>query len=58
MEKIKQKIIITGNLGYVGSVLTDYLIKKNYEVVGFDLGWFKNDLVILSIDACILIFSL
>ena len=28
MEKIKQKIIITGNLGYVGSVLTDYLIKK------------------------------
>ncbi len=45
MEKIKQKIIITGNLGYVGSVLTDYLIKKNYEVIGFDLGWFKDDLV-------------
>tara|TARA_B100000242_G_scaffold184033_1_gene132225 strand:+ start:8632 stop:9645 length:1014 start_codon:yes stop_codon:yes gene_type:complete len=46
MEKIKKKIIITGNLGYFGSVLTDYLIKKNYEIVGVDLGWFKDDLVV------------
>lgn len=46
VEKIKEKVIITGNLGYVGSVLTDYLIEKNYEIIGVDIGWFKNDLVI------------
>ncbi len=50
MEKIRKKVIITGNLGYVGSVLTDYLIKKNYEIIGVDLGWFKNDKVIKKIN--------
>ena len=46
MEKIRKKVIITGNLGYVGSVLTNYLIKKNYDIIGVDLGWFKNDTVL------------
>jgi len=32
-----KKIFITGGSGYVGSVLTPYLIKKNYEVTVFDL---------------------
>ena len=32
-----KKIFITGGAGYVGSVLTPYLIKKNYEVTVFDL---------------------
>ena len=45
MEKIKKKILITGNLGYVGSVLTKYLSEKNYKITGVDNGWFKNDLV-------------
>ena len=45
MEKIKKKILITGNLGYIGSVLTDLLIKKNYNIIGVDIGWFKNDLI-------------
>jgi nucleoside-diphosphate-sugar epimerase len=32
-----KKVFITGGAGYVGSVLTPYLIKKNYEVTVFDL---------------------
>ena len=32
-----KKIFITGGAGYVGSVLTPYLIKKNYQVTVFDL---------------------
>jgi nucleoside-diphosphate-sugar epimerase len=33
-------ILITGNLGYVGSVLTN-LIKQSF--IGVDLGWFEKD---------------
>ena len=33
-------ILITGNLGYVGSVLTN-LIKQNF--IGVDLGWFEKN---------------
>jgi len=36
------KILVTGNLGYIGSILTDDLIAKGYEVVGFDSGYFKD----------------
>lgn len=32
-----KKVFITGGAGYVGSVLTPYLIKKNYVVTVFDL---------------------
>lgn len=46
MEKIKKNILITGNLGYVGSVLTDFLVKQNYNIVGVDVGWFKNELIV------------
>lgn len=37
-----KKILVTGNLGYIGSVLTQDLIKKGYYVLGFDCGFFKN----------------
>ena len=30
----KKKILVTGNLGYVGSVLTNYLF-DDYEIVGY-----------------------
>jgi nucleoside-diphosphate-sugar epimerase len=36
------KILITGNLGYVGSHLTDVLIKSGHEVIGCDLRLFPN----------------
>jgi len=39
------KILITGNLGYVGSELVK-LLRKNYpqaELIGFDIGYFANN---------------
>lgn len=36
------RILITGNLGYIGSVLTDILINKGYEVVGFDTNYYDQ----------------
>lgn len=41
----KKKIIITGSLGYVGSVLAPYLIERGYEIRGFDTGFFKDALL-------------
>jgi len=37
-----KNILVTGNLGYIGSVLTDYLIIRGYNVIGYDCGFFKN----------------
>ncbi len=36
------KILVTGNLGYIGSVLTDILLEKKYFVEGYDIGYFEN----------------
>jgi len=35
-------ILITGSSGYLGSFLVPYLKKKNYDVLEFDIGFFKN----------------
>ena len=40
-----KKVLVTGNLGYVGSVLVPELQKHRYEVIGFDIGYFKNCLI-------------
>ena len=37
-----KKILITGSLGYIGSVLTKYLTEKGYECHGVDVGFFKD----------------
>jgi len=37
-----KRILVTGSLGYLGSVLTDFLLKKGFEVVGYDTGFFKE----------------
>lgn len=34
-------ILVTGNLGYIGSVLTDILINKGYQVVGLDTNFYE-----------------
>lgn len=34
------KILVTGNKGYIGSVLTDILRAKGYEIVGYDSGFY------------------
>lgn len=36
-----KKILVTGNLGYIGSVLTEVL-QKNFDVVGYDIGFFED----------------
>ena len=36
------KVLITGNNGYVGTVLTDKLIKRGYFITGFDVNYFKS----------------
>jgi len=37
-----RKILITGSNGYIGSFLTSYLKKKNYKILGIDIGFFRN----------------
>ena len=36
------KILVTGNLGYIGSVLVPNIKKLGHEVVGYDIGYFKD----------------
>ena len=36
------KILVTGNNGYIGTVLVDELFKKNYEVIGYDIDYFYD----------------
>ena len=38
-------VLVTGNLGYIGSVLVEILKNKGYEVIGFDSGYFSENLV-------------
>ncbi len=35
-------ILVTGNQGYIGTVLTKILMDQGYEVTGFDIGYFAD----------------
>jgi len=37
-----KKVLVTGNEGYIGRILTEKLIRLGYEVVGVDIGIFKD----------------
>jgi len=39
------KIMVTGERGYIGSVLVPILIEKGYEVVGYDSGYFVDNIL-------------
>jgi nucleoside-diphosphate-sugar epimerase len=39
------KILVTGNLGYIGSVLVPILQKNGHEVIGYDIGYYKDCLL-------------
>jgi nucleoside-diphosphate-sugar epimerase len=52
MMKIKQssgsarkKVLVTGSLGYLGSVLTNYLEQNGFQYLGYDAGFFKDCLL-------------
>ena len=36
------KILVTGNNGYIGTVLTDILHNQNFDVVGLDNNFFEK----------------
>jgi len=37
------KVLVTGNMGYIGSVLVPILIGRGYEVNGLDIGYYNDD---------------
>ncbi len=39
------KILVTGSLGYLGSVLTGYLVEAGYKCIGYDTGFFRDCLL-------------
>lgn len=41
---MKKNILITGAGGYVGTELSNYLVKKNYNITAVDTFWFGNKL--------------
>ncbi len=38
----KMKILVTGDTGYIGSVLTNKLLHYNFDVLGIDIDYFEN----------------
>ena len=42
---MRKKVLIIGNLGYLGSRLSEYLMEFGYEVAGADTGYFMNGVI-------------
>ena len=36
------RILITGNLGYIGSVMSNIVLNEGHELIGYDIGYFKD----------------
>ncbi len=43
-------VLVTGNLGYIGSVLTPMLSQRGYQVRGFDNGFFRDCLLVPVVE--------
>ena len=37
-----EKILVTGNQGYIGTILTEELLKNDYEVIGIDTNFYYD----------------
>jgi len=44
-------VLVTGNLGYIGSVLTPLLEDSKYSVTGFDSGYFRDCTLVTTRNA-------
>ena len=42
------KIFVTGNTGYVGSIMSEMLLEKKLDVLGMDMNFFPQDFVPIS----------
>lgn len=40
-----EKVLVTGDVGYIGSVLTDMLMERKYAVQGYDAGYYEDCLL-------------
>lgn len=40
-----KRVLVTGNLGYIGSVLVPMLKDRGYHVIGYDIGYYKDCLL-------------
>lgn len=38
----KKTIMVTGNLGYIGSVMVPFLAEKGYDIIGYDIGYYED----------------
>jgi nucleoside-diphosphate-sugar epimerase len=38
----KQTILVTGNLGYIGSTMVPMLTESGYDVIGYDIGYYEG----------------
>ena len=41
-KKQFMNILVTGNNGYIGSVLTKILLEKGYSITGLDINYFES----------------
>lgn len=41
-----EKILITGNLGYIGTILTQELLDRGYKIVGLDTDYYRDEKLI------------
>lgn len=45
-----QRVLLTGSLGYIGSVLGDYMASRGMECAGYDTGYFRDSLMFPARD--------
>ena len=38
----KKTVMVTGNLGYIGSVMVPVLVERGYDVIGYDIGYYED----------------
>ena len=47
----KQKVLVTGNKGYIGSILTQRLKELGFDVIGLDICYYADNLIAPEFDS-------